>query len=207
MKGKIEPITLKPQLLTLTGISPKNIKDHYDILYKGYVNTTNQIREKLASANRNDQNPRYTEYRELKVEETYNLDGVVLHELYFNNLGGPGGPPQGKIAGAISYDFGSTEAWEKDFRAAAAAGRGWVVLAYDYRDASLHNYLFDAHNVGVIQSSIPLLVIDVYEHAYYLDYGAKRAPYIDAFMKNIDWQVVNQRFLTLFPPGNQHLQK
>ncbi|KNZ70699.1 superoxide dismutase [Fe] [Thermincola ferriacetica] len=187
---------LKPELLKLDGISTKQITEHYEILYKGYVKTTNEIRRKLSQVSRENQNPRYTEFRELKVEETFNLNGVVLHELYFNNLGGDGGPPIGKIRNAIIHNFGSIEKWEEDFKAAAASSRGWVVLAYDFRDKRLHNFLLDAHNVGVIQSSAPVLIIDVYEHAYFIDYGAKRAPYIDAFMKNIDWGVVNHRFET-----------
>jgi len=191
---KIEAKPLKPELLSLKEISPRQITEHYEILYKGYVNTTNEIRRKLSQVSRENQNPRYTEFRELKAEETFNLDGVVLHELYFNNLGGIGGPPTGKIRNAIIHNFGSVEKWEEDFKAAAAASRGWVILGYDYRDKRMHNFLLDAHNVGVVQSSVPLLIIDVYEHAYFIDYGAKRAPYIDAFMKNIDWRVVNQRF-------------
>jgi Fe-Mn family superoxide dismutase len=193
LTGEIQARPLDPRLLNLFGISPKQITQHYEILYKGYVNTFNEIQRKLPGAPREDQNPRYTEYRELKLEETYNLDGVVLHELYFGNLGGAGGPPEGKIRNAIIHSFGSTGKWEEDFRAAGAAARGWVVLAHDFRTGRLHNFLLDAHNVGVIQSSLPFLVLDVYEHAYFIDYGAKRTPYIDAFMKNIDWQAVNQR--------------
>lgn len=194
MYNVVEAQLLKPKLLNLNGISPKQISEHYEILYQGYVNSFNEIQLKLSQVSRENQNPRYTEFRELKTEETFNLDGIVLHELYFNNLGGSGGPPTGKIRNAIIHSFGSVEKWADDFKAAGAAARGWVVLAYDYRNKRMHNFLLDAHNFGVVQSSAPMLVLDVYEHAYFIDYGAKRAPYIDAFMKNIDWYVVNQRF-------------
>jgi Fe-Mn family superoxide dismutase len=95
---------------------------------------------------------------------------------------------------AIEKDFGSYQAWEQDFRAVAAASRGWGALCYDYRDKCLHNYLFDAHNVGIVASAPILLIIDVYEHAYFIDYDAHRAPYIDAFMQNINWPVVMERY-------------
>ncbi len=195
--NRIEPISLKPALLTLQGISPRQIKEHYDILYKGYVNSVNEIHNILTTVSRADQNPRYTGYRELKVEETYNMDGVTWHELYFNNLGGQGSRPSEFLLNSIQKDFGSYASWETDFRAAAAASRGWAVLSFDKRDGRMHNYLLDAHNVGVVNTSIPILVIDVYEHAYFIDYGARRAPYIDAFMSNIDWGVVNLRFAFL----------
>lgn len=194
---KIEPIPLKPSLLALQGISPRQIQEHYDILYKGYVNSVNEIRNKLPTVSRADQNPRYTEYRELKVEETFNMDGVTWHEMYFNNLGGRGSRPDESLLNAIQRNFGSYASWEADFRAAAAASRGWAVLSYDKRDGKMHNYLLDAHNVGVVNTAIPILIIDVYEHAYFIDYGAHRAPYIDAFMNNIDWNVVNWRFASL----------
>lgn len=196
MYDGIEAQALNPKLLNLSGISAQQITEHYEKLYKGYVNSFNTIQRKLSQASKENQNPRYTEYRELKVEETFNLNGAVLHELYFNNLGGSSGMPTGKIKNAIMHYFGSVEKWMEDFKAAAASSRGWVILAYDYRTNRMHNFLLDAHNVGVVQSSVPLLIIDVYEHAYFIDYGANRAGYIDAFMNNIDWNIVNQRIET-----------
>jgi superoxide dismutase, Fe-Mn family len=186
-------ITAKPlKTERLQGISADQIKQHYE-LYKRYVNTTNRIREDLESVSRQDANPNYSPYRELKVAETFNWDAVKLHELYFWNLGGIGGPATGRIRTLINRDFGSYEDWKQDFMTAGKAARGWVVLAYDCDDGTLHNFLQDAHNVGPIWRAIPLLILDVYEHAYFIDFGIDRAKYLDAFFQNIDWAEVNRR--------------
>lgn len=181
------------ELKGLEGLSDNQISQHRDILYVGYVNKLNEVEEKLKTVDRSKANQIYSEYRALKADETFALNGVVLHELYFENLGGSGGPPTGRVAELIQRDFGSAEAWEADFRACGVAVRGWVILAYSFYDQRLHNYGCDAHNVNFPALAWPLLVMDVYEHAYAIDYGVKRPPYIDAFMKNINWDVVNRR--------------
>lgn len=177
----------------LDGISDNQIQQHRDILYKGYVDRLNLIEEKLKSADRAGANPTYSEIGELKRQEIFATNGIYLHEAYFGNLGGKGTKPAGKIAELINRDFGSVEKWQEDFRAAGVAARGWVVLACNLEDGKLHSYSMDLHHVGAVWSSLPLLVLDVYEHAYLLDYGVKRPGYLDAFFKNIDWNVVNQR--------------
>ncbi len=184
---------MKPSLLQLNGISQRQITEHFDILYKGYVNKTNEITERLLGARREEADPTYSYFRELKLEETYAKDGVILHELYFLNLG-DNGQPCSPLLDAITRAFGSYGEWEEDFKATGLSARGWAILTFDPRDGALHNYLLDAHNLGVVANSIPILVLDVYEHAYFIDYGAHRKPYIDAFMLNIDWDVVNRRF-------------
>lgn len=184
---------LKPADLKMEGFSERQIEEHYGILYKGYVNKLNEIREGLESVDHAKANQSYSELRTLKLEETFSLNGAKLHEWYFDNLGGKGGQATGKIAELINRDFGSYEAWETDFKATGIAARGWVVLAYDLDDNKIHNYLADAHNQGGIWAALPLLILDTYEHAYVIDYGVKRPPYIDAFMKNIDWNEVNAR--------------
>lgn len=178
--------------LVLNGISERTLKEHY-ILYEGYVSKTNEIWTKLLTADRSKANATYSEYRELKLEETYALDGVKLHELYFENLGGMGGPATGLIASMITCDFGSFENWLNDFKACATSARGWTALCFDPIDLKLHNYLQDSHNQGIISRSIPLLIIDTYEHAYFIDYGTDKKGYIDAFMKNVKWDEVNKR--------------
>lgn len=193
MPVKIRPIPMKPSLLQLNGISQRQITEHFDILYKGYVNKTNEITERLLGARREEGNPTYSYFRELKLEETYAKDGVILHELYFLNLGA-NGQPCSPLLDAITRTFGSYGEWEEDFKATGLSARGWAILTFDSRDGALHNYLLDAHNLGVVANSIPILVLDVYEHAYFIDYGAHRKSYIDAFMLNIDWDVVNRRF-------------
>lgn len=186
---EIQALPLPDKALQLTGISPKQITPHYSDLYLGYVTRINKIRGLLQDGI-NDP----LIFRGLKVEETFNLDGVKLHELYFYNLNARGGEPHPALLTALTHNFGSFDAWLQDFMATGMAARGWTVLAYDPRDNGLHNILLDAHNVGVISSWTPLLVLDVYEHAYYIDFGTAKKAYIDAFIKNIDWQVVNTRY-------------
>lgn len=206
MAPKIAVKPLKTE--RLQGISSNQIKQHYE-LYKRYVNTTNRIREDLASVSRENANTNYSPYRELKVEESYNWDAVKLHELYFWNLGGTGGPATGRIRTMIDRDFGSFDKWKDDFLAAGKAARGWVVLAYDCDDKTLHNFLQDVHNVGVVWRAIPLLVLDVYEHAYFIDFGIDRAKYLDAFFANIDWNEINRRLGTapVCPPPTTPLDE
>ncbi|SNX55111.1 Fe-Mn family superoxide dismutase [Thermoanaerobacterium sp. RBIITD] len=178
--------------LVLDGISERTLKEHYK-LYEGYVNKTNEIWDKLLTADKSKANATYSEYRELKLEETYALDGVKLHELYFENLGGSGGPAVGLIASMIKCDFGTYENWLTDFKACALSARGWTALCFDPIDLKLHNYLQDLHNHGIVSRSTPLLIIDTYEHAYFIDYGADKKGYIEAFMKNVKWSEVNRR--------------
>ncbi len=184
---QVKPLKFKE----LQGISQRQISEHHDVLYAGYVKKTNEIRSKFKTVDLADTNATYSTVRALKLEETFAVNGVKLHEGYFDSLGGDG-VPKGKILDLIKEDFGSYEAWEKEFRALGISARGWVVLAYDWSDGKLHNYLCDAHNQGGVWSCAPLLILDVYEHAYFLDYATGRKNYIDAFMKNIDWAHVNQ---------------
>jgi Fe-Mn family superoxide dismutase len=181
---------LKPSK-ELEGISRRQIEEHHDVLYKGYVNKLNEIEGKLPEASPAEANATYSLIRELKREEVFATNGIRLHEGYFENLGGTA-PAQGPILDLLKADFGSYEKWEAEFKGLGIAARGWVVLAYDWEDRKLHNYLSDIHSDGVWSCS-PLLILDVYEHAYFIDYGTGRKGYIEAFMKNINWEVVNAR--------------
>jgi len=182
---------LKPSK-ELEGISRRQIEEHQDVLYKGYVNKLNEIEAKVPAADAAEANATYSLVRELKREEVFATDAIRLHELYFENLGGEGRAASGPIMDLIKEDFGSYEKWETEFRALGVAARGWVVLAFDWTDGKLHNYLSDIHSDGVWDASC-LLIMDVYEHAYFIDYGTARKKYIDAFMKNTNWTVVNDR--------------
>jgi Fe-Mn family superoxide dismutase len=175
----------------LSGISKKQIEQHHDVLYKGYVNKLNEIESKLPTALTAEANATYSLIRELKREEVFATQAIRLHEGYFENLGGDG-VPKGIVQDLIKEDFGSYAKWEEEFRALGMAARGWVVLAFDWADKKLRNYLSDIHSDGV-WSCFPLLILDVYEHAYFVDYGTGRKAYIEAFMKNVNWDVVNQR--------------
>jgi len=176
----------------LQGISERQVAEHHDVLYRGYVAKLNEIEARLATADPGEANATYSLIRELKREEVFATNAIRLHEGYFENLGGGGGRPVGEIAALIEEDFGSCEKWETEFRALGLAARGWVVLAFDWSDGRLHNYLSDIHSEAVWDAS-PLLILDVYEHAYFLDYGTARKAYIEAFMKNVNWEAVNER--------------
>lgn len=179
--------------INITAVSKKQFDVHQE-LYKGYVKKVNEVWNKLAGdAEREEANATYSYYRGLKLGETYALDGVILHEMYFSNLGGRSKEPYGKALEVIKQNFGSYEDWAKDFVACGKAARGWAVLAYDQRSRSLHNFMSDAHDVGAIWTAYPILILDVYEHAYFIDYANKKADYIDHFMMNINWDIVNKR--------------
>lgn len=177
---------------TLKGISDRQIQEHRDVLYNGYVNKLNEIEMKVKVVAKTG-NGTHSDYRELKLEESFATNGVFLHEAYFENLGGKEHQAAGHILKLLERDFGSHDLWKEDFLAAATSSRGWVVLALNLLDGRLHNYLCDRHDLGGIWWCLPLLVFDVYEHAYMIDYGVKRADYIKAFFENLNWHAVNLR--------------
>jgi superoxide dismutase, Fe-Mn family len=172
-------------------------KEQYDVhlaLYEGYVNKVNEIWSELMTApEREKANATYSKYRGLKRGETYALDGVILHELYFDNLGDIDNVPSGAALELINQYFGSYENWKNDFIACGKAARGWAILAYDQRSKSMINILCDSHDEGIIMNAYPIVIMDVYEHAYYIDYENKKADYIDKFMLDINWSAVNRR--------------
>jgi Fe-Mn family superoxide dismutase len=184
---------LKPTTLTMDGISKRTMEEHHK-LYVGYVNKANEILNSLADVDLSKANQTYSALRVLKVELTFAIGGVKNHEIYFDHLGGKGGKPEGKLLNRLARDFGSYEAWEKDLKATGLAARGWVWLAYDADRGVLFNYLGDAQNTFPIWNAVPVLALDTYEHAYYLDYATDRKSYIEAFLRNLDWGVVQQRF-------------
>ena len=175
----------------LSGISATTMANHYK-LYQGYVKKANEILTKLETVDRDPTkaNQTFSELRELKVELSFAIGGVKNHETYFDHLGGKGGKPTGKILQLIERDFGSFEAWQADMKATGIAARGWVWLAYDWTTGKLFNYIGDAQNSYPVWDCHTLVALDVYEHAYWADFGPARADYIDAFFKNLDWKVV-----------------
>jgi Fe-Mn family superoxide dismutase len=174
----------------LDGISLKLIQNHYK-LYEGYVKKTNEIQTKLETADKSEANGVYSAFGEMKRQETFAVNGMKLHEVYFGHLNG-NGAPQGELVAMIEKDFGSLDAWKADMIATGISARGWAITAFDFRDNRLHNYGSDAHNVGAVWGAIPVIVLDVYEHAYFMDYGVDRKTYIDSFFKNLDWNYANQ---------------
>jgi len=182
----------------VNGISEKTMSIHHDKLYAGYVNKRNEIEALLKQADRSKAAATFSDFRSLKAEETFNANGMILHEIFFEGISGQGGKPSGKLLAKIEQDFGSYEAWETDFRACGMSARGWAVLAFDPSDCKLHNYIGDAHNQGGVWGATPLLTLDVYEHAYMIDYGSDRKSYIEAFMKLINWNYAASRAEKLF---------
>ncbi len=175
----------------LNGISARTMEEHYE-LYKGYVAKTNEIQEKLYSVDRSTANQVYSDLRALRVELSFATGGVKNHETYFGHLGGKGGTPAGRVMEMIRRDYPSYDAWLADFKASGLAARGWVWLAYDHDWHTLTTVIGDAQNTFPLWNATPILALDVYEHAYWIDYGRARAKYIEAFFNNLDWDVVAQ---------------
>ncbi len=188
---EIKPRELKPALFELDGISRASIEAHYK-LYQGYVNKRNEILGKLGDVDLTAANQVYSELRALKVDLSFAVGGIKNHELYFEHLGGAGGDPDGAAGELIRRDFGSAAAWRADLKATGMAGRGWAWTAYDWDERRLFNYIGDAQNSFPIWNATPLVALDVYEHAYFLDFQTDRGSYIDAFLANLDWGVVNE---------------
>ena len=187
---EIGPRELKPALYELEGISRTTIDAHYR-LYQGYVTKRNEILSRLESVDLDGANQVYSDVRALKLDLTFAVGGIKNHELYFEHLGGGGGDPEGPIGGLIERDFGSAGRWREDLKATGLAGRGWAWTAYDWDERRLFNYIGDAQNTFPVWNATPLVALDVYEHAYFLDYQTDRGAYIDAFLRNLDWRVVN----------------
>lgn len=181
------------QLLGMEGFSEGLLKNHFT-LYQGYVTNTNRLMETLGQMLR-DGKMSSPEYAELKRRLGWEFNGMRLHEYYFENLGGRGGTDRtGKLFKKISEDFGSYETWEKDFRATGMMrGIGWAILYQDSLTGRLINFWINEHEVGHPAGCTPILILDVFEHAFMIDYGLKRADYIEAFFKNIHWKIAESR--------------
>lgn len=176
-------------------ISEKTLTIHHDKLYAGYVNKTKEIEEALVHADTAPANQVYSAYRGLKANEAFARNGVLLHESYFATMGGDGIPNTTlPLYQQIEKDFGSFEQFKAHFIATGMAVRGWAVLAWDFNDQKLHIYGCDSHEHGGIWGTIPLVTLDVYEHAYFIDFGSDRKGYIDAFLQNIHWNRCNTLF-------------
>lgn len=179
----------------VTVINRRQFEAHFE-LYNGYVEKYNQITQLLQNEGLYENaNSTYSEFRGLKRGETYALNGVILHELYFENIGGEDQESiEVMIQRVLGNSFEDFEHWKNDFIATAKASRGWVILAYVQRTNRFLNISLDSHDFGNIELTFPLLVLDVYEHAYFLQYGNKKQEYIEEFMKNINWKIVMRRF-------------
>jgi Fe-Mn family superoxide dismutase len=181
-------------LVGMEGFSETLIKNHFT-LYQGYVTNTNKVSEILGQMLK-DGKTGTPEYAELKRRFGWEFNGMRLHECYFENLGGKNPlNKDGKLAKKMLAEFGRYENWEKDYKATGAMrGIGWVVLYEDAPSARLFNVWINEHDVSHPAGCNPLLIMDVFEHAFMIDYGLKRADYIEAFFKSINWQAVESRY-------------
>ncbi len=181
------------KLLGTPGFSETLLKNHFT-LYQGYVTNTNKVLDILGLMAK-DGKTATPEYAELKRRLGWEFNGMRLHELYFENLGGKAPLDKAsKLAVKIAEQYGDLESWEKDFRATGALrGIGWTVLYEDATNGRLINFWINEHDVSHPAGCAPLLIMDVFEHAFMLDYGLKRADYIEAFFKAIDWAAVGAR--------------
>lgn len=177
----------------LDGISENQINKHYT-LYEGYIKKVNEITTKLKLADKLNANHNYSENRSLLVDLTHNLNAVILHELYFSNLTNKPSIPSESFQKIVERDFGSWENYLEDIKACAKSARGWAITAYNYRDGKLHNFAIDGHNINVPVFVRPLLVIDVWEHSYMIDYDINKIKYLENFFKNTNWHIASQRF-------------
>ncbi|PIP62528.1 superoxide dismutase [Candidatus Roizmanbacteria bacterium CG22_combo_CG10-13_8_21_14_all_35_9] len=193
---KLEPKKFSDSIFSMKGISKKTVEEHLK-LYQGYVNKYNEIQEKLSALKDDDYakaNQVFSNIRELKVELSFAWGGVVNHEIYFSHLGGKGGKPAGKLLKQIKKDFSSFENYKKDLKATGISARGWVFTGWNKREGRLFNYLSDSQNTYMMWGVRPILALDTYEHAYFIDYGVNRGSYIDAFFENLDWSLIEKRF-------------
>jgi len=190
VRYQLKQIFCRPWMLN--GLSVKLIESHYENNYGGALRRLNAITEQLESLDFATA-PGYV-VNGLKREELVALNSTLLHELYFSSLGGEGKPTR-MMAEALDRDFGSVDRWRSEFVAmgnALGGGSGWVLLVYVPRDRRLINQ-FAAEHSQAVAGGIPLLALDMYEHAYHIDFGANAKAYVDAFMRNIDWQAVEER--------------
>ncbi len=186
-------VNFMPLLGTLKGISDPQLEAHF-ALYEGYVKKLNEIEDKLKTVDRSASNYSFGEYSELKRREAVAFNGAYLHQLYFENLSGEESKPCSGLFSEIERAFGSMETWEADLRASAASTPGWVLLTYNKIDKTLHNYVLYEHHIALPVHQEILLALDCWEHAFMIDFGTKKAEYLSAFIQNVNWNKVSERF-------------
>jgi Fe-Mn family superoxide dismutase len=173
-------------------LSEKLLRSHYDNNYTGAFRRLGQIETQLGAL---PKDAPVFQIKGLKMEELIATNSVILHEEYFGNLGG-NGKAAGTLQAAITQQFGAFDRWEQEFRAVSNAlggGSGWSILSFNLRDGQLRNYIASDHTDNVAFGR-PILVNDMFEHAYHMDYGSAAARYVDAFMQNVKWEECNRRY-------------
>lgn len=190
VSGKPKPLKYEE----LNGfLSKDQLTPHHTAHYAGALKSLLQIGTELETADRAKANANYSAVRELKKEEVHAMNSVILHELYFDGMAAAGGDPGEAAQDVLKKRFGSTDKWVEDFKAAAVSARGWAILALHPVSGKLYNFVSDVHDVGIPVFGIPLVVIDCYEHAFYVDYKNKKGDYVSAYPKHIDWAEIDRR--------------
>lgn len=173
------------------GLSRKQLEEHSRLYPEIHVAKLKEIEARLIKTDITCVDPTYCQLRSLKKEQAYAFNSVRLHDLYFGNIGNEGTQPSAELLALLDRDFGSNQEWQKQFTGLAMCSRGWVLLGFDLKDGVLRNFLADDHSEGV-WSVMPLLVLDVFEHAYCKVFST-RSEYIDNFLESVHWETVNRR--------------
>ena len=181
---------------SLQGFSDPQLAAHFK-LYEGYVKKINEIEEKLTTVDKSLANYSFGEYSELKRREAVAFNGTYLHELYFENMKGMPSEASPALKLALEGSFGTLADWEKDMRAAASSTPGWVLLTFNKMDKKPHHYIMFEHHMNYPVHQVPLMALDCWEHAFMIDYGINKPDYLNAFVKNLNWDVVSERFAEL----------
>jgi superoxide dismutase, Fe-Mn family len=190
VSGKIKPLKFEE----LKGfLSKDQLTPHHQAHYGGALKSLLQIETELQGADPSTASANYAPIREMKKEEVHAMNSVILHELYFDGMSAAGGNPGEAAQEVLKKRFGSTEKWIEDFKAAAVSARGWAILAQHPVSGKLYNFISDVHDVGIPVLGVPLVVIDCYEHAFYVDYKNKKGDYVAAYPKFVDWAEVDRR--------------
>ncbi len=199
MEPKLVRVPTEADLANAMKTASKGISEATHVahlaLWQGYANKTNEIRKALAELDTDPAkaNQIYSQMRALKVNYAFAYGGYINHNVYFETLGGEGGPANGDVLALINEAYGSPERWAADWKATGIAGRGWAYLAYDHEEKRVYNYIGDAQDTFPAWNNTLLLAMDVYEHAYFLDFKTARAKYIDAYLHCVNWDAVNGR--------------
>lgn len=172
-------------------LSKKQIDVHYDDLYLGYIKKLAEIQRHLKEVDRKSANHNWSEFRGLKQSQLFVMNAVRFHEMYFSNMAQSVKLPS-YVDNKLVESFKKKSTWEDDFIACGLSARGWVVLGYDKTDNKLINVISDSHDIYAVNVD-PILVMDVYEHSYNIDFGASKGKYIEFFMSNINWDAVASR--------------
>jgi Fe-Mn family superoxide dismutase len=189
--GQAKPLRYKsiPGFLSEEQITPHH-SAHYGGALRGYIAADTKIQSTIIEGATID----FNAYGSLQRARTNKADSVLLHELYFDGVSAKKTTPDAELLSMIKNRFGSFEKWATDFQASAKAASGWAILAFHPLSGKLYNVVSDKHAMGVLWMATPLVVIDVYEHAYYVDYKNNKTTYIEKFMEHINWEEVSRRF-------------